>query len=78
METEPRVSTVFRDLQRILFFLIILAVIVMLAVTATGRPSGIKATATETQEIIRLGTLIHDGYCIRNQEALAYRVGVCR
>jgi len=39
-ETDPRVSTVFRDLHRILFFLIRFAVIVKLDVTAIGRPSG--------------------------------------
>ena len=38
--TEPRVSTVFRDLQRTLFFFIRLAVIVKLLATAIGRPSG--------------------------------------
>jgi hypothetical protein len=60
-ETEPKVSTVLRDLQRTLFFLIICALIVMLAVRATGNPSGIKATATETQLMIKFGTLIQFG-----------------
>lgn len=40
-ETAPRVSTVFKDLQRTLFFFSKLAVIVKLEVTAIGRPSGI-------------------------------------
>ena len=39
-ETDPRVSTVLRDLQSTLFFFIKFAVIVRLAVTAMGRPSG--------------------------------------
>ena len=39
--TDPSVSTVFRDLQRTLFFFIKFAAIVKLAVTAIGRPSGI-------------------------------------
>jgi len=47
-----------------------LALMVMLAVKATGRPSGMKATATDTHDIIRLGTLIHDGYWILSHEAL--------
>jgi hypothetical protein len=45
METAPRVSTVLRDLQRILFFLIMLATIVKLVVKAIGNPSGMNATA---------------------------------
>lgn len=69
-ETEPKVSTVFSDLQRILFFFIIFALIVMLAVRATGSPSGIKATATETQSMIKLGTLIQSGYVVLSHEAL--------
>lgn len=60
-DTVPRVSTVFSDLQRILFFFIMFAAMVRLAVVATGRPSGMKAMATETQEMIRLGTLIQPG-----------------
>lgn len=40
-DTEPKVSTVLRDLHRTLFFFIKFAVIVKLAVTAIGRPSGI-------------------------------------
>jgi hypothetical protein len=39
--TEPKVSTVLSDLQRTLFFFMMFAVIVKLAVTAMGRPSGI-------------------------------------
>ncbi len=60
-ETVPSVSTVLSDLQSTLFFFIILAAIVSEAVVATGRPSGMKATATETQEMMRLGTLIQSG-----------------
>jgi hypothetical protein len=69
-DTEPRLSTVLRDLQRILFLRIMLALMVMLAVTATGRPSGMKATATETQEMMRLETLIQPGCSRRSQAAL--------
>ena len=57
-ETEPRVSTVFSDLHRILFLLIMFATIVKLVVSAIGRPSGMKATAHETQLTIRRGTSI--------------------
>ena len=39
-DTAPRVSTVLSDLHRILFFFIRFAVIVKLAVTAMGSPSG--------------------------------------
>jgi hypothetical protein len=70
-DTEPRVSTVFRDLQRILFLRIILAVIVRLAVKAMGRPSGIKAIATLTQSTMSVGTLIQLGNRLRIYVALA-------
>lgn len=69
-ETAPNVSTVFKDLQRILFFRMIFAVMVKLAVNAIGRPSGMKATATLTQSTISKGTLIHAGYLMRRYEAL--------
>lgn len=69
-DTEPSVSTVLRDLQRILFFRIILAVIVRLAVMAIGSPSGIKATATLTQSTMSFGTLIQFGYARFSQAAL--------
>jgi hypothetical protein len=60
-ETAPKVSTVFNDLQRILFLRIIFAVIVRLAVTAIGRPTGRNAIATLTMSTINVGTLIHSG-----------------
>ena len=63
--TDPRVSTVFKDLQRILFFRIRLAVMVSDAVNAIGRPSGMKAMATETQSTIKRGTLIQSGCSLR-------------
>ena len=66
-----RVSTVFKDLHRILFFLIIFAVIVKLAVRAIGSPSEMKAMATLTQSTINVGTLIQSGWSLRNQEALS-------
>lgn len=69
-ETEPRVSTVFSDLHRILFFLMILATMVKLVVSAMGRPSGMKATAHETQLTIRRGTLIQSGWSLRSHAAL--------
>lgn len=72
-ETAPNVSTVFRDLQRILFFRMIFAVMVKLAVNAIGRPSGMKATATLTQSTISKGTLIQFGYLMRRYEALSNR-----
>lgn len=72
-ETAPNVSTVFKDLQRILFFRMIFAVMVKLAVSAIGRPSGMKATATLTQSTISKGTLIHPGYLMRRYEALSNR-----
>lgn len=39
-ETDPRVSTVFSDLQRILFFLMMFATMVKDVVNAIGKPSG--------------------------------------
>lgn len=69
-ETVPRVSTVLSDLHRILFFFIMLAAMVRLAVVATGRPSGMKAMATETQEMIRFGTLIQPGWSRLSHAAL--------
>ena len=63
--TDPRVSTVFSDLQRILFWRIIFAVIVREAVKAIGSPSGINAMATETQSTIRVGTFIQSGWDFR-------------
>lgn len=60
-DTDPRVSTVLSDLHRILFLRIMLALMVRLAVRAMGRPSGMKATATETHETMRVGTLIQPG-----------------
>lgn len=68
--TEPKVSTVFNDLHKILFFLIRLAVIVSDAVRAIGSPSGINAMATDTQSTIRVGTLIHPGCCFLRYAAL--------
>jgi hypothetical protein len=68
--TEPRVSTVLRDLHRILFFFMMLAVIVRLAVTAIGRPSGMKATATLTQSTIKIDTVIQLGWSFRSHVAL--------
>lgn len=70
-ETEPRVSTVFNDLHKILFFRIMLALMVRLAVRATGRPSGMKATATDTQSTIKVGTLIQSGCDFRSHAALS-------
>lgn len=75
-DTAPRVSTVLRDLQRTLFFRIILALIVRLAVNATGRPSGMKATATETQSTMSVGTLIQLGYSLLSQAALRISVNI--
>lgn len=47
-----------------------LAVIVKEAVKAIGRPSGMKAIATETQSTIRVGTLIQPGWALRRYAAL--------
>ena len=68
--TEPRVSTVFRDLQRILFLRMRFAVIVRDAVNAIGRPSGMNAMATETQSTIKVGTLMNPGCFGRKYAAL--------
>ena len=73
--TEPRVSTVFRDLHRILFFRMRLAVMVREAVSAMGSPSGMKAIATETHPTMRRGTLIHPGCSVRRYAALEVLVG---
>lgn len=73
-DTDPSVSTVFNDLHKTLFFRIIFALIVRLAVNATGKPSGMKATATDTQATIRLGTLIQSGYVVLSQAALSNSV----
>lgn len=59
--TDPSVSTVFRDLQRILFWRMMLAVIVKEAVRAIGSPSGMNAIATDTQSTIKVGTFIKLG-----------------
>jgi hypothetical protein len=69
--TDPRVSTVFSDLQRILFLRMIFAVIVNDAVKAIGRPSGMNAIATETQSTISRGTLIQPGWVFRRYAALS-------
>ena len=42
-DTEPRVSTVASDLQRILFFFMTLAVMVRQVVRVIGSPSGMNA-----------------------------------
>lgn len=76
-ETEPSVSTVFNDLQSILFFLMMLATIVKLVVSAMGRPSGIKATAADTQLTISRGTLIQSGWSFRSHAAL-YQISKAR
>ena len=70
IDTAPNVSTVFSDLQRILFCRMMFAVIVKLAVNAIGSPSGINATATVTMTTIRSGTLIHDGCFLCRNEPL--------
>jgi hypothetical protein len=69
--TEPRVSTVLSDLHKMLFFFITAAVIVKLAVTAIGRPSGMNATATDTQSTIRRDTEIQSGWSFRSHAALS-------
>ena len=69
-DTAPSVSTVLRDLHSTLFLRIMFALMVRLAVRATGRPSGMKATATETQATIRVGTMIQSGWSFLNQAAL--------
>lgn len=47
-DTAPKVSTVFNDLHRTWLLFIIFAVMVNEAVSAIGKPSGMKATATVT------------------------------
>ena len=69
-ETEPKVSTVLSDLQRILFFFIKFAVMVRPAVIEIGRPSGMKAIATLTQLTIRVGTLMKSGCSFLRNVAL--------
>jgi len=69
-DTEPSVSTVASDLQRMLLFFMEYAVIVRHVARAIGRPSGMKATATLTQSTMRSGTSIHSGYDFRSQAAL--------
>jgi hypothetical protein len=70
IETDPKVSTVFNDLQRIMFFLMMLATTVKLVVMAIGRPSGMNATAQDTQLTIKSGTLIQSGWLLRSHAAL--------
>ena len=72
-ETAPNVSTVFNDLQRMLFCFMMLAVIVKLAVRAMGRPSGTKAMATVTMSTMSPATVIHDGCFGRKNDPLIYR-----
>jgi hypothetical protein len=50
------------------------AVMVRDAVNAMGRPSGIKAIATDTQSTIKVGTLIHPGCSFRRYAALKQSV----
>lgn len=70
-ETDPSVSTVLRDLQRILFFFMRLAVMVRPAVMEMGRPSGMNAMATLTQLTMRVGTLMKSGcFFFRNAPLL--------
>src|SRR5690625_650336 len=69
-ETEPSVSTVLRDLQRIMFFFIMLAVMVRPAVMAIGRPSGMNATATLTQLTMSADTEMKSGWSRRSQAPL--------
>lgn len=64
-ETEPSVSTVFKLLHKILFLRMMLAVMVRVEVTAIGRPSGINAMATDTQDTMSVGTEIQSGYFLR-------------
>ena len=54
-----------------------LAVIVKEAVKAIGRPSGMKAIATETQSTIRVATLIQLGWTLRRYAALGNLERVC-
>lgn len=69
-ETAPRVSTVARDLQRILFFFIIPAAIVRPMEIEIGRPSGMKAIPTLTQLTMRVGTSMKSGWSLRRYTAL--------
>lgn len=69
-ETAPRVSTVARDLQRILFFFIIPAAMVRPMEIEIGRPSGIKAIPTLTQLTMRVGTSMKSGWSLRRYPAL--------
>lgn len=46
-----------------------LAVMVREAVTAIGSPSGMNATATDTQSTIKIGTVIQPGCDLRSHEA---------
>ena len=69
-DTAPRVSTVLRDLHRILFFLIMLATMVRDDVRAIGSPSGMKATAALTQDTIRSGTSIQLEWSFLSHAAL--------
>lgn len=70
-ETAPSVSTVARDLQRILFFFMMLAPMVRLMATATGRPSGTKAIPTLTQFTMSKEIFIQLGWAFRSQAALS-------
>jgi hypothetical protein len=57
-DTALRVSTVFKDLHKILFLRMRFAVMVRLAVKAIRRLLRMKAIATLTQSTIKVGTLI--------------------
>lgn len=69
-ETEPSVSTVFKDLHRTLFCRMMLAVMVRPAVRAMGKPSGMKAMATLTQLTMSVGTEIQPGWAVLSQAPL--------
>lgn len=60
-DTAPSDSTVVSDLQRMPWRFILRAMTVSDIVTQKGRPSGIKATATETQSMMRTGTVMKPG-----------------
>jgi hypothetical protein len=63
----PSVSTVIRLLHNTLFFARAFAITERDMVTDAGKPSGMKATITETTSIMRTGTVMKPLCCLSSQ-----------
>ena len=66
---DEHTSTMESDLQRTLWLLNVCATFASEIVTAMGRPSGMKATMTDTTSISRALTLMQSGWSFLSQAA---------